>query len=412
MQREEKYICRALWSILLHVALLCGVMVAAPQGAAAINVAEISVDSTQRAVERQLRREERSTRRYSKKVWTTVLGGPSYTPEASVGAAAALLMSFKIDDADSVAMRSFLPIGVNLSINGTYVVAGSGALFFNENRFRIYSDYGFRNEPTNFYGVGFSEIDATQQGVVTTAYVKRSLNFANRFLWEVKPSLFVGPVMDINYSYSYDMAEQMAQNSYVASFRAKYTNIGLGGIVQYDSRDDIATPYSGIMASALFKSFGRYFGGSYTYHTLDFEYRQYAQLFRRATLAWTSRAMMSYGDTPFTELPTWGSPNNMRGFYIGQYRDRSAGYSMVEFRHMLGSVEAVERGSFISKLGYVLWTGAGSLGDNPAQWTQWKYSVGGGLRVQIQPRKNFRLDVGKGIGQQGVLVYFNMTEAF
>ena len=43
---------------------------------------------------------------------------------------------------DTISQRSFLPAGLNLSINGTIVVAGAGTFFFNENRFRIYMNYG------------------------------------------------------------------------------------------------------------------------------------------------------------------------------------------------------------------------------------------------------------------------------
>ena len=43
---------------------------------------------------------------------------------------------------------------------------------------------------------------------------------------------------------------------------------------------------------------------------------------------------------------------------------------------------------------------------------KWKLNFGAGLRFQMQPGKNFRLDVGKEPGQPGMQVYMNMTEAF
>ena len=45
-------------------------------------------------------------------------------------------------------------------------------------------------------------------------------------------------------------------------------------------------------------------------------------------------------------------------------------------------------------------------------WNKWKLNFGAGLRVQMQPGKNFRLDIGKEPGLDGVQVYMNMTEAF
>ncbi|MFR9641484.1 MAG: BamA/TamA family outer membrane protein [Rikenellaceae bacterium] len=358
---------------------------------------------------RQIRRD---SIRANKKVWTSVLGGPSYTPEASVGIAAAALMSFRINGQDTISQRSFLPVGINVSINGTVAVAGAGTLFFRENRFRIYTKYGYREEPSNFYGVGFDEINNVERSDSTTFFDKTSIYFNAQYVWEVYPALYLGGVTDINFSNSRNINALMAENSYINQYSLRYTNIGLGALIQYDSRDDVATPFSGVFLSAMANVYSKAFGGAYNYQRLDFEYRQFQPLFHRATLAWTARAQMSYGDVPFTELPTFGSPFDLRGYCVGQYRDRSAGYGIVEFRHMFGSQEAYKRKDPISKFGYVAWFGAGTLGATPAYWNEWKLNYGAGLRVQIQPGKNVRFDVGKGQGGNGVMVYFNMTEAF
>ncbi len=379
-------------------------------------MAEVVTPDSLRLPTRQERIEERSIRRDSiranKKIWTTILGGPSYTPEASVGVAAAVLMSFKINKEDSVSQRSFLPVGVNASINGTLVVAGAGTLFFNENRFRIYTNYGYRNDPSNFYGVGFDQIESTPRGSETTEFNKTNIYFNTRMVYELRPKFYVGGVTDINFSYSTDLNPLMAQNDYINQYSLRYTNIGLGAIIQYDTRNDVATPTSGVLLSGTGKVFSRYLGGSYDYQFIDLEYRQFQPLFKRATLAWTARAQMSYGDVPFTELPTFGSPFDLRGYYWNQYRDRSMGYGIAEFRHMFGTQEDYARGRPLSKFGYVAWVGAGTLGDAPTDWNRWKLNYGVGIRAQIQPGKNFRLDLGKGVNGDGVMVYFNMTEAF
>lgn len=375
-------------------------------------VATTQTELTPRMEKTIARQQHRDSVRANKKVWTSILGGPSYTPEASLGVAGAVLMSFKINEADTVSQRSYLPAGFNISLNGTFVVAGYGALFFNEEKFKIYSSYSFRNEPANFYGVGFDEIDSVERGDETTLYNKRSLIFFNRYVWEVKDNLFVGPVSDINFSYSYDLNEVMAENSYVNKYRTRYTNIGLGAIVQYDTRDDVATPHSGVLLSAMSRFYSRAFGGSYNYQFYDIEYRQFTPLFKRAILGWTLRTQFTYGDVPFTELPMFGSPFDLRGYYWGKYRDKSMGYGIVEYRQMFGSEEAYKRGDRISKFGYVAWVGAGTLGTTMADWNEVKINYGIGLRAQLQPRKNFRFDVGKGQGNDGWLFYMNMTEAF
>ncbi len=358
------------------------------------------------------RQQHRDSVRANKNVWTTLLGGPSYTPEASLGIAGAALLSFQTNKQDTLSQRSYIPFGFNASINGTYVVAGASTLFFNENRFRIYTSYGLRNEPANFYGVGMTENSTIERGEQTTEYTKLNIYLRNKVVWEVKPKLFIGPSIDVNYINVSDLNPLMEQHYYVNLYDRKYLNMALGASVEYDTRDDVATPNAGVLLSGASKFFGKYVGGDYNYQLYDFEYRQFQHLFGRSVLAWVVRTQMTYGDVPFTELPMFGSPFDLRGFYWGQYRDKSMGYAMAEYRQMFGSHDAYKAGKTISKFGYVVWAGTGTLGTTPSEWTEYKYNFGFGLRAQIQPRKNFRLDIGKGQGEDGFLFYMNMTEAF
>ncbi|MGL5682834.1 MAG: BamA/TamA family outer membrane protein [Marinifilaceae bacterium] len=367
-------------------------------------------ESQQRQFERQMRRD---SIRAHKKVWMSILGGPSYTPEASAGIGGAMLMTFKLNKNDSISQRSFLPFGFNVSINGTFVVAGAGALFFNENKFRIYTRYGYRNEPTNFFGVGFKQIDANYQSDSTTKFHKENFQLFPRFVWEIKPHFYVGGLFDINYNRSYKINEWMKEDAYYQKFGNKYMDVGIGGMVQYDTRDDVATPFTGLFVSGMATAYSKAFGSKNNFGMFELEYRQFEQVFnRRSTLAWTAKSQMSVGDVPYTSLPMFGSPNDLRGFIWGKYRDKTMAYAIVEYRHMFGSQEDYDRGAFWSKFGAVAWVGTGTLGTKPiVDWNTYKYNYGVGLRIQLQPRKNFRFDIGKGQGEKW-LFYMNMTEAF
>ena len=347
------------------------------------------------------------------KVWVSVLGGPSYTPEASLGVGGAMLMSFKIDKKDTVSQRSFLPVGFNLSLNGTIVVAGAGTFFFKQDKYRLYMNYSFRNEPANYYGTDISTIENTPRGTNTTGFHKMLLQFNPRFVWQARPGLFAGALMDINYTESTDLNPVMLADPYISRFRTSYLNTGLGAVLQYDTRDDIATPTRGFLVSGTGKFYSKAFGGAYNYQILDLEYRHFVPLFhRRSVLGWTARTQIGFNDIPFTELPMFGSPFDLRGYYWGKYRDKSMMYGIAEYRHMFGSQEAYERGTFWSKLGFVVWGGIGTIGDTPLQWKKWKLNYGIGLRIQMQKNKNFRINIGREPGVKGILFYMNMTEAF
>ena len=367
--------------------------------------------------EKQLKRYYRQLRKDSirahKNIWWSVLGGPSYTPEASFGVGGAVLASFRMNKQDTISQRSFLPAGLNLSINGTIVVAGAGTFFFNENRFRIYMNYGYRNEPSHYYGKGFEKAENLERGDSTTRFHRSYFQLSPRFVWEVRPHFYLGGLFDLNYTKVSDVNPVMEEDPYFQQFKRKYFNVGIGGLIQYDTRDDVATPTRGMLLGANFKLFGKYWGGAYNYEIIELEYRQFKNVFRpRSTLAWIAKSQIGLGDIPFTELPTFGSPFDLRGYYMGKYRDKSMAYGIVEYRHMFGSPAKYKSGNFWAKCGFVAWVGTGTIGETPFDWNKWKLNFGAGLRFQMQPGKNFRLDVGKEPGQPGMQVYMNMTEAF
>ena len=367
--------------------------------------------------EKQLKRYYRQLRKDSirahKNVWWSVLGGPSYTPEASFGVGGAVLASFRMNKQDTISQRSFLPAGLNLSINGTIVVAGAGTFFFNENRFRIYMNYGYRNEPSHYYGKGFEKAETIERGDSTTRFHRSYFQLYPRFVWEVRPHFYLGGLFDLNYTKVSDVNPVMEKDPYFQQFKRKYFNVGIGGLIQYDTRDDVATPTRGMLLGANFKLFGKYLGGAYNYEIIELEYRQFKNIFRpRSTLAWIAKSQIGLGDVPFTELPTFGSPFDLRGYYMGKYRDKSMAYGIVEYRHMFGSPAKYKSGNFWAKCGFVAWGGTGTIGETPFDWNKWKLNFGAGLRFQMQPGKNFRLDIGKEPGQSGMQVYMNMTEAF
>ena len=63
-------------------------------------------------------------------------------------------------------------------------------------------------------------------------------------------------------------------------------------------------------------------------------------------------------------------------------------------------------------LGYVAWGGVGLMGPNPGKIEGVLPNAGVGLRIEVQPRMNVRLDIGRNFVNKENLFYFNITEAF
>ena len=276
--------------LLLVLLLLVAIPAFTQQDSVKITTPGDTVVVTETWTVRQLKQFARQQRRDSirahKKVWLSILGGPSYNPEASLGVGGAMLMTFRMNPDDTISQRSFIPVGFNISINGTFVAAGAGTLFFNENKFRIYIKYGYRTEPANFYGIGYDEIKKAEElkdryDKDSVTFHKASIQFFPRFVWEVKPNIYVGTLLDFNYNYTKSLADWMKTNPAILKYGNRYHNIGVGALFQYDTRDDVATPFEGVFLSAMGTLYGKYLGGNYNYEMLELEYRQFRQVFKR-----------------------------------------------------------------------------------------------------------------------------------
>ena len=77
---------------------------------------------TEKQIQRYHKQLHKDSIRANKRIWWSILGGPSYTPEASFGVGGAVLASFRLNKNDTISQRSFIPAGFNITLNGTFVL--------------------------------------------------------------------------------------------------------------------------------------------------------------------------------------------------------------------------------------------------------------------------------------------------
>ena len=110
------------------------------------------------------------------------------------------------------------------------------------------------------------------------------------------------------------------------------------------------------------------------------------------------------GDVPFNQLAQLGGVARMRGYFEGQYRDKTYAMTQVEYRIM----------PLFWRLGAVLFAGIGEVAGRFRDFdlAHLKVSVGAGLRYALDPaeRIHIRVDAGVGPGTWGLAV--NVLEAF
>ena len=355
----------------------------------------LPTDTTPTLSKRELRRERVAKRN----LHYNILGGPSYTPDFGLLVGGSALMTFRMN-----------PSGLNLMTKPQ--------LFFKGDRFRIFGTFSYKNTIENFYGIGYSTNKDYPRGEDTSEYRYSGIQVNPWFLFRLgKSNFFAGPQIDLNYDkITKPAAGMIEQPSYIAAGGTEhgYTNFssGLGFLLTYDTRDVPANAYRGTYLDFRGMMYSKVFGGDDNFYRLEIDYRQYKTVGRRKVVAWTVQTKNVFGDVPLTKYALSGTPFDLRGYYMGQFRDKSSHVIMAEYRQMINTDKSTWVKRMLNHVGYVAWGGCGFMGPTPGKIEGVLPNLGLGLRIEVQPRMNVRLDYGRDMVNKQNLFYFNMTEAF
>ena len=111
-------------------------------------------------------------------------------------------------------------------------------------------------------------------------------------------------------------------------------NSGLGLILRYDSRDVPVNPWKGMLVDLQAITYRDYFGGKNNFSVFQFDFRGFQPILRPGSiLAMQLKTRITTGNVPYTDLSMLGSPYDLRGYYLGHYRDRSMIFGIAEYRH-------------------------------------------------------------------------------
>ena len=363
------------------------------------------------------------TERHKKNFRFSILGGPGYTPDFGVLLGISTLFTFRMNVRELDLQRSVIPSSFAITFgNGIgFSIVSRPQLFFFQDKFRIFGQVIFKSTGDNYYGVGFHTNNEILRGENTTRFQYKSFLFNPSFLFRMKGSdFFVGPVLNLAYDEMTEPASGIQKDPAFMiqggdSTGISYFDAGAGLNISYDTRDIPANAYSGIYFDFKAIYNPEFSGSTQSYGNITLDYRHYISLKKfgkRRVLAWTVNSKNSFGEVPLTKLAFLGSPFDLRGYYLGQYRDKSAHFVLTEYRHMINTSSTGFWPRLANKIGFVGWAGVGFIGPKIAQVEGVLPNYGAGLRIELQPRMNFRLDVGYSPLEKQTLIYFNMTEAF
>lgn len=349
-----------------------------------------------------------------------ILGGPSYTPDFGVLIGGSALMTFRMNPKDTTMRRSVVPMALAFMFEGGGLnLMVKPQLFFKDDKFRIFGVLNYKNTRENFYGIGYNTNKNYERSDSTSQYRYSGFQVNPWFLFRMgKSNIFFGPQIDISYDKLSEPAKYLPQQADYAAAGGDengYKNFssGIGFLLSYDTRDIPANPYRGTYVDLRGIMYQKWLGSDKNFYRLELDYRQYKSVGQRKVLAWTLQSKNTFGrHIPLTKYALSGTPFDLRGYYMGQYRDKSSHVALVEYRQMFNTDRSTWLKRITSHLGYVAWGGVGFMGPTPGKIEGVLPNAGLGLRIEVQPRMNVRFDYGRNFVNKQNLFYFNMTEAF
>ncbi len=271
----------------------------------------------------------------------------------------------------------------------------SPSLFLKKGAFHLTGYLGFKNFVDKFYGIGS---DTSKDMEEEYSYRTFKLNLSIRKKYGA--SLYFGLQYDFEYYNPREYRPGGILDSGEVTGSGGGSVSGLGGLLIWDSRDDIFFPTKGMLLQAWASLFLPQLGSDYRFQRFSIDFRQYFTFFSNHVLAFQESVQLSYGTVPFQWLPIMGGPWVMRGYILGRFRDKNSMVFQMEYRLPL-----------MWKLGVVGFLSCGNVAQRMNQFrlNEFKLAGGFGIRYRLVKRfsTNVRLDFGFANGSFGVYAMIN-----
>ena len=321
------------------------------------------------------------------------IGGPNYSVDTKLGLGLMASGLYRIDKHDLSLPPSDVAVYANITTSGFFSIGVQNTTIFPENKYRLNYDMNFKYLPTRFYGIGY---EAVASGLYSR-YDEYHLGLKFDLQRKILRNTYVGLI----FSAQNIRSKNFEDISFKPDQNTTNTAIGWGLLASYDSRDFIPNASKGLFIQYEQTFFPAIFGNGNFFNAIKFTTRAYQNLWTNGLIAFDFNGEFNSRETPWTMISKLGGPRQMRGYFLGQYRDRNQLNSQVELRQKIHG-----------RHGAALWGGAGNVFESTKKidWSHTLPTYGLGYRWEFKNRVNVRLDYGFGRGQNGF--YFNIYEAF
>lgn len=324
----------------------------------------------------------------------TPLGGPHYSSEKGLGLGIVIAGDYSTCPTDTLLPASNISLKGDIATKGYYSVGIDGVHVYPFNSRRINYSLDFQSFSTYFWGIGYTW---NNDNANKTKYNLFDLTLTGDYEWRLAPGLYLGPAVELSYTSAANIADPTPWRGDCR----RYFSAAVGGRLQYDLRDNLTYPHSGVLFELIQLFAPRFIGNrNHDFAGTEINFNVYSPLWSGAVLASHFHSEWTYGNTPWGKLPFLGG-GAMRGYYEGRYRDKCASDMAVELRQHI-----------YRRSGIAVWGGVGSIYHklSDIRFDRLLPEYGIGYRWEFKKNANVRVDIGFGKHSSGFM--FGLNEAF
>ena len=272
----------------------------------------------------------------------------------------------------------------------------------------LYSSFDFKHFPDNFYGIGNRKKNLLDKEI---GYNSDNIEVKIQPQINIKGNWLLG----INTHFRWENSQ--ADSAIFADIPTKkygvdgfneYFMFGFGGVVSYDSRDNLFYSAKGLFFKTTFTYYPKIVKKSYQMGKIQVDFRHFIPIYKELIFAYQFVAEANLtNQKPFQMLSTIGGAELLRGIRQGVWRDDAMAVLQTELRIPIWKIFKA-----------AVFAGVGDVYSlEKWQWATPKIGYGVGLRVKFNKSKaNIRLDIsrqnfGKNF-RDSLSYYITVNEAF
>ena len=298
------------------------------------------------------------------------------------------MIMYRLNEKDTISPKSLTGAMAIFTTNKTWAAILFSQMYFNEDKYRVTLAAGMASVNFQFW----------LDDPYNPGYIDYNTG-ANFFFAQLQRKVINNLYLGLNFRYT-----KMVTAYDIEGVPEETSNLyGLGGIVSYDTRDDVYYPHKGFITNINYISFPGFLGNELVSNKIELDHNHFFGMpNERDVLAIRFFGGFGIGDLDFNQQYGVGD-TDIRGYTQGYYRGEQKITGQAEYRW-----------NPFDKIGFVGFAGVAMVfsGVNEEDDGRLLPGAGAGFRYNVFPENHMNVGVDLAVAKDDWGIYFRIGEAF